>query len=224
MLKLVLLAVLVLPKGACMQDQRVTWPGQQAAFAKLCKWGVCFAVLLLAACNGKPIYTEGVPHLLAVPGFATLWRSGQPTDASAIRYIADGLHVNRVVKLDTYSEGPTDTLFGLHGVAVDYVPIAPSTKPQSLDEYIDILTGPSTEEWAQLLVLAKQVASRKDNWLVHCVNGNDRTGAFVGLVLVLDGAKPRDAYSYMLATGFHWQLAGLANGWWETVNKLELGQ
>lgn len=38
-----LLALLVLGAGHCTVDRTADgWPGQADAFAKLCRWGVCF--------------------------------------------------------------------------------------------------------------------------------------------------------------------------------------
>lgn len=183
-----------------------------------------FLALLHSGCNATPTYTEGIPHLLKVDGVDNLWRSGQPPNTlKALDYIAYTLRIGHVIGLNSESEGNDDIAFHRrYGTALDYLPIPPSTRPESPATYTDILAGPTPEQWQRLASLAREVRAHPETrYLVHCVNGNDRTGAFVGLVLALGCEDLRDVYRYMLSTGFHWQLAGLANGWWQTATKLQ---
>lgn len=167
-----------------------------------------------SACTAPPIYTNGVPHLLQVEGVANLYRSGQPLDEAAVRYLAESLKVQWVWKLNRWDEGDSDQWFEKYGVRVDYHPIPPTTKPHSIDDYEDTLEGPEEDQWVQMESSVHQVWSHPEIvFLVHCVNGNDRTGAFSGLATLRD-KTPQQAYNYILGTGFHWQLLGLRDGWW----------
>ena len=176
---------------------------------------------LLGACNGCPTYTGGVPHLLEVEGVPNLYRSGQPPDELAVRYLAKSLKIQWVWKLNHWDEGDADKYFEEYGVHVEYLPMDPTTKPGNFDDYVDWALGPDSHQWDLLEAAMRYVWEHPEvKFLVHCVNGNDRTGAASGLA-TLKTKTISQARSYMGATGFHWQLVGLDHGWHEKAEKIK---
>lgn len=176
---------------------------------------------LTCSCASTPVLTHGIPHLLQVEGHKNAYRMGQPPDESSIKYLAEVLHIKKIYKLNSWNEGDADRWGPKYGIEVIYLPIPPSTKPDSLDDYVDELAGPDAEQWQSLATAARFIREHPDVAVAfHCKNGNDRTGAFAGLV-VLDDLSVDDAHAYMVRTGFHDVLLGLRSGWFMTTQKLK---
>lgn len=184
------------------------------------------------ACEGNLWHVEGIPNLGRVR--ENVYRSGQPVGADQWRTIAR-LGVTDVLKLNALDEGVDDPAPKL-GITVHHIPIPPSTKrwlsvfeqpsPEALRAIIeDVLemrseiVGPEWKgigrinadgtvtkcaidgEWSNRMRCPSKV------WLIHCVNGHDRTGLAVMLVRVLvDGWTPLQAYAEALQWGYHPQL------------------
>jgi len=132
---------------------------------------------------------SAIPHLLCVePG---VYRSGQPPPtADSISELA-GLGITRAVKLNsgTDSLGPCITI-------------------QQFDLNLwDQLVEPDNDE------LHRAVDAIVPGTLVHCENGNDRTGLVVALYRLKRGWSKADAESEMLDNGFHKTELGLWSYW-----------
>lgn len=190
---------------------------------KLLLAGLFLGIFLagLPGCTTTPIYTHGVPHLLKVEGVPNAYRSGQPSNEEAVRYLVQDLGVQRVYKLDNWNEGDSDKYFAKYGAEVIYLPIPPTTKPGSFNDYADIIAGPNAAQLDSLVTAVRWIWAHPEVVVLwHCVNGNDRTGAMSGWV-VLKSMTVDQAWKYMLATGYHWELVGLTHGWWERARDLK---
>lgn len=175
---------------------------------------------LLSSCARTPVLTHGIPHLLQVAGHENIYRMGQPPDEASIKYLAEVLHVRKIYKLDSWSEGDADRWAPKYGIEVAYLPVPPSTRPHTLEDYVDELAGSDDDQWLALAAAALEARQSRTPVAVHCVNGNDRTGAFAGLV-VLDRVSVEEAHTYMIKTNFHDVLLGLRDGWFRTAQKLK---
>jgi len=176
---------------------------------------------LTCSCARAPVLTHGIPHLLQVREHPNAYRMGQPPDEASVRYLAEVLHVKKIYKLDSWDEGDADRWAPKYGIEIAYLPIPPSTRPHTLDDYVDELAGPDAEQWRSLAKAAQFIRDHHDVVVAfHCKNGNDRTGALAGLVLLSD-LTVDEAHAYMVATGFHDILIGLRDGWFRTAMKLK---
>jgi hypothetical protein len=176
---------------------------------------------LVCSCAGTPVLTHGIPHLLQVEGHPNAYRMGQPPDEASVLYLAEILHVKKIYKLDSWDEGDADRWAPKYGIEIIYLPIPPSTKPDSLDDYVDELTGPDAKQWQALADAARFVRDHPEVVVAgHCVNGNDRTGAWSGLIILPDHTID-EAHAYMVSTGFHDALLGLRDGWFRTARKIK---
>jgi protein tyrosine/serine phosphatase len=164
-------------------------------------------LLLLAGCSPP----ADVPNLLSVG--PRLYRSGQPSDRRVLPTKAwerlASLGISEVIKLNHDSEGLDDEA-GHHGIRVHYAPIQPFEQPR------DLFAEPDRSTLAEIAGLIRQVQESRKTWLVHCSNGQDRTGLVIGMIrLAMDGWDKRRAWQEMLDRGYHAELLGLDRVWWE---------
>jgi hypothetical protein len=157
-----------------------------------------------------------LPHLRQVR--PNVWASGQPSEAGFREFAAhvDGRSVT-VVKLNFASEG-SDKPARILGWRVLELGISPRTDYDGLVQAIEEVTeSPDPEVWAQIVAEISQIPVVDDGkraWLIHCVNGNDRTNLTVGHVRVLvDRWTKERAFREMVEQGFHWELIGLDRQW-----------
>jgi protein tyrosine/serine phosphatase len=137
---------------------------------------------------------NAIPNLFLVN--PCIYRGGQPTD--------DGwnwLHQNgikRVIKLNTEAEG-SDVAADALGIEVTYEPIPLLEQIVFRPNYSSVLRA----------VNAIQI-----NSFIHCEHGQDRTGLIIGCYRVLKNGWNHDqAWTEMLAYGFHPELLGLTLFW-----------
>ena len=160
---------------------------------------VGFSVPIIIA---SPMFYEphGVPNLVEVS--TGVWRSGQPNTPEAWAYLKS-LGIKRVIKLNSESEG-SDKLGKDIGIEVIDAAIPPHNGVAS-----SVLETPDRA----IIKRAVKELSKGDS-LVHCMQGQDRTGTIVGVYRVLhDGWTKQQAFDEMMRNHFHWEIPGLMNFW-----------
>ena len=173
-----------------------------------------FLLALLLGCATTTI-DHGVPNLVQVR--PNVYRSGQPTD-EGWRYLR-GLFGSRqahVLKLNFADEGSDDfarTLgFDIHSLGIE-----PRTNPDgAIHAVAEVFERPASDVWSEVERQILTIPKIDDGqiWLIHCVNGHDRTGLAVGHVRVMiEGWSKRDAWKEMIARGYHPELVGLDRQW-----------
>lgn len=162
-----------------------------------------------AACADCSV-PEVVPELRRVN--PRVMRSGQPSPSSWSR-LSD-LGVTDVIKLNFDDEG-LDTGAPSAGIAVHHVPLQPSTR-LGIGLVEDVFAEPDQSTLEEIRhILSRMIDSPTRTWLVHCTNGQDRTGLVVGMIRVaVDGWGKRRAWQEMLDLGYHPELLGLDHAWW----------
>lgn len=175
--------------------------------------GVYLVLVLGSACaTTRP----DLPHLRQVR--PNVWASGQPSDKGFDEFAAKvpGRAVT-IIKLDFESEG-SEARARLLGWHVLDRGITPRTDFKGLIEAgQDVVRMPDPKVWSSVVEEILRIPVVDDGrtvWLIHCVNGNDRTNLAVGHVRVLVDRWRKDvAFDEMVAQGFHWQLIGLDRQW-----------
>lgn len=169
------------------------------------------ALLLFGCATTRP----DLPHLRQVR--PNVWASGQPSDVGFKQFAAvvEGKQVN-VIKLNFESEG-SEAQARLLGWRVLNLGIIPRTDFKGLVQAAEeVFERPDQKVWSDILheVLRIPVSDDGRVWLIHCVNGNDRTNLVVGHIRVLiDGWGKATAFDEMVQQGFHWELVGLDRQW-----------
>ena len=170
-------------------------------------------------CAGNTWHIEGIPNLARVR--ANVYRSGQPEGAAEWQLLAK-LGVTDVLKLNRLDEGSDDGA-AEYGIRVHYVPIPPYTT-----QWLSVFEEPRPTAMLEIRRLVEEMRAdetftcrpeykgrcapqfQRNVWLIHCVNGHDRTGLGVMLVRVLlDGWTPLQVYAEALRWGYHPQISGL---------------
>ena len=158
---------------------------------------------------------HGVPNLQYVR--ANVYRSGQPTAEGwdYLRTLFDGKRV-RVLKLNFDDEG-SDEPARLMGWDVRELGIEPRTNPGGLIHAVgEVFEKPAHDVWAEIEQQILLMDVTGETYLIHCVNGHDRTGLACGHVRVLlDGWTKEAAHAEMLQLGFHLEMVGLDRQWEE---------
>lgn len=199
----------------CRRWFRVRAPGAGRERSALCQLvaagaGTLFLLLTGCAANTCPLASgvglpcednrwevEGIPNLGRVR--ANVYRSGQPAGANQWRTIAR-LGVTDVLKLNALDEGVDDPPAEL-GITIHHIPIPPSTK-----RWASVFEQPSPEALRAIVEDVLSMRASGKVWLIHCVNGHDRTGLAVMLVrMLVDGWTPLQAYAEALQWGYHHQ-------------------
>ena len=158
---------------------------------------------------------HGVPNLQRVR--PNVLRSGQPTAEGwdFLRTLLDGRRVT-VLKLNFPDEG-SDSMARLLGWDVLTLSIEPRTNPDNLVHVVtEIIEKPASDVWADVVRNIRGIPVDDDGrgWLVHCVNGHDRTGLACGHIRVLlDGWPKKAAHEEMVRLGYHVELLGLERQW-----------
>jgi hypothetical protein len=151
--------------------------------------------------------THGIPNLFAVE--QDILRGGTPMDLGWQWLASEG--ITDVIKLNTDSES-TDAKAVQLGMTVHRFPIP---------WWRQVLLWPSQAD------LVAAVALMKPHSFVHCGSdartasdepeeekgGTDRSGLVVGCFRLSQGWTKDDAYTEMLAHGFHPALQGLVGRW-----------
>lgn len=133
-----------------------------------------------------------------------VWRSGQPEKPEQWRKLMN-LGIKRVIKLSFPEEG-SDAWAAKYGLETYAFPMFPRT---GFDESENVRPERRSINGALSLITT--------NTLVHCTNGEDRTGLVIGMYRVLvDGWTKRRALFEMLELGFR-ELPGLTQYWNEWV-------
>ena len=159
--------------------------------------------------------SHGVPHLDRVR--VNVIRSGQSTAEGwdYLRTLLDGRRVT-VIKLNFPDEGSDEPAAAL-GWRVLNLGIEPRTNPHNAVELVnEIIEKPDAGNWAAVMAEISNIPEEDDGrtWLIHCVNGNDRTGLACGHVRVMvDHWSKASAYEEMVRMGFHPELIGLKRQW-----------
>lgn len=164
-------------------------------------------LLALVGCT-PTAYTHGIPNLAQVDGASNVWRGGQPTTADGWAYLKS-LGIKRVVKLNFEpTEGSDDGARAI-GLEVHVHSIQPEGDVDVWDEVLGTFVRPSRD----IIALALEELALGDAF-VHCTHGQDRTGLVVGEFRVQrQGWSRDDAWSEMIAHGFHPELVGLTSYW-----------
>lgn len=159
-------------------------------------------VLVLAGCSTSAIAVEhDILNFKPVPDAPGVYRGGQPKSQAGWVYL-QSIGVSNVVKLNPKSEASDDAARAL-GMTVNYFPI---NKPHQL------LVKPDRQS------VSNAVAAIKPGTYIHCEHGQDRTGLIVGCKRVWqDGWSKTNAWSEMIADGFHPALHGLREFWKDEV-------
>ena len=156
---------------------------------------------------------HGVPNLRFVRN--NVYRSGQPTVEGwdYLRTLFDGKRV-RVLKLNFDDEGSDEPARAM-GWDVRELGIEPRTDPNGLIPAVEeVFEKPDPSVWAEIEQQILLMDTTGETYLIHCVNGHDRTGLACGHVRVLlDKWTKALAYSEMVALGFHPELVGLDRQW-----------
>lgn len=168
---------------------------------------LALAAIALGGC-APVIYTHGIPNFQVVdaPPERAVYRGGEPT-AEGWRYLHDQLHVCYAVQLDYDWERPKGVT-PPDGVSVEEL----SMPPADAD---DLFRGPSAEALATAALYvdsAMQVSICAV--YVHCLHGNDRTGAVVATYRHLfQHWTKKAALEEARRLGFHVELIGLLRAW-----------
>jgi hypothetical protein len=158
---------------------------------------------------------HGVPNLAMVR--PNVYRSGQPTAEGwdYLRTLFTGRRVH-VLKLNFESEG-SDNGARIAGFDVRTLSIEPRTNPDGLAHAVaEIFQQPPADVWAEIMRQIRSIpkVAGNDIWLVHCVNGWDRTGLVCGHIRrIVDEWSKEAAFNEMLERGFHPAFVGLVRQW-----------
>ena len=156
---------------------------------------------------------HGVPNLQFVRN--NVYRSGQPTAEGwdYLRTLFDGKRV-RVLKLNFDDEGSDEPARAM-GWDVRELGIEPRTNPSGIIGAVDeVFEKPDQSIWAEIEQQILLIDATGETYLIHCVNGHDRTGLVCGHIRVLlDKWRKAEAHAEMVALGFHIELVGLDRQW-----------
>lgn len=154
----------------------------------------CSSNVSLSLLPSKAPAAGDIPHFAVVDKETRIYRGGQPT-AAGWKWLKEH-GVRKVIKLNTEGEG-SDSEAERLGMTVERYPIT---------------------TWQQLFgscsrQLQEGSAAVVPRTFVHCLHGQDRTGACVFGYRRLTGMPQQQAVNEMLALGFHKELHAL----WEYV-------
>lgn len=172
------------------------------------------AILVACSCAAA---TPEIPNLRRVR--PRVMRSGDPPRESWPHLARLG--VTDVIKLD-YDDEWLDSGASPAGLRVHYTPLQPSTRLH-LGVVEDMFAEPDRSTLQEISSLIEKIELLPTRtWLVHCSNGQDRTGLVVGMIrVVMDGWDKRRAWQEMLDTGYHPELLGLDRVWWDFQEKIQ---
>lgn len=147
---------------------------------------------------------DGVPNFGVVS--PTLWRSAQPSQANFDAMKKAGLKT--VINL---RDGDKDIRVGKQmaeeaGLKYVSIPLSvfKSVKPHEIDQFLKVVNDPENQPA-----------------LVHCRQGQDRTGTLVAIYrLTQQQWTATNAYQEMLKYGFHPIFIGLSNSMYSVANQL----
>jgi len=183
-------------------------------------------VLLVLACLCGACTTtliDGIPNLVQVR--PDVWRGGQLTTREQYANLA-AKGVRHIVKLNFPDECQNcdDSVFAAEfGIYVHVVSLPPRTDPDGpIDVVDDAVSRPPADVrvWVDQLVLQIVFANGSYGaWYVHCKNGWDRTGWFIGKLRRQSGWSKANALAEMFERGFHPVFTGLLADFleWEPV-------
>lgn len=161
---------------------------------------ICAVTLWLAGCAAT--VTQSIPNFAVVDTERAIYRGGEPS-VQGWTYLRNQLHVCAVVQLDYDWERPTGVSPPL-GLAV----VRESMPPADAD---DLFRGPTVEH---LLAVAAVIDFARCPVYVHCLHGQDRTGAVIAVYRHrYQGWAKERAFAEARSLGFHVGLYGLVHAW-----------
>ena len=176
--------------------------GRQPRPGPACVVQVLLTALALAGCSTLSSSVEhDIPNFKQVTVDPGVYRGGQPRSRAGWEYL-QSIGISNVVKLNLETEA-TDNDARALGMTVSYFPIS----------YLHqrVLKPDPT-------IVSNAVAAIKPGTYVHCKKGQDRTGLIVGCKRVWqEGWAKTNAWTEMIAGGFHPILRGLNDFWQDTV-------